>query len=216
MDKVYGVSLSPFVRKVLLLLEYKGIAYESVPVMPFSKDAKFLRKSPLGKIPAYEDEYTVLSDSTVICQYLDDKYPQQPLYPRHRVERARAVWFEEYADSHLREVLNLGYFFEKVVKPKLLGQPTDEAKVKHTLNISLPKTLNYLESELPAHGYLLSSGFSIADIALGSTFLNARYAGYQIPAARWPRSAAYIERVLAHPVFVKRIAQEADLAKALV
>jgi glutathione S-transferase len=216
MDKVYGVSLSPYVRKVLLLLEYKEIAYENVVVMPYSKDPTFLSKSPLGEIPAYEDEYTVLRDSSVICQYLEEKYPQNPLYPRHRVEKARALWLEEYSDSHLREVLNLGYFFEKVVKPKLLGKPTDEAKVKHTLSVTLPKSLNYLERELPASGYLFGSGLSIADISLGSLFLNVGYAGYQVPAARWPRSAAYIERVLSHPVFVKRIALEADLAKALI
>jgi len=215
MDKVYGVSLSPFVRKVLLLLEYKGIAYENEPVMPYSKDPKFLSKSPLGKIPAYEDEYVTLRDSTVICQYLEDKYPHKPLYPQHRIEKARALWLEEYSDSQLREVLGIGYFLEKVVKPKLLGQPTDEAKVKHTLGVTLPKTLDYLESECPASGYMFSSGFSIADISLASFFLNARYAGYQIPASRWPRSAAYIERVFAHPVYAKRIAQEAELAKAL-
>jgi glutathione S-transferase len=215
MDKVYGVPLSPFVRKVLLLLEYKGIAYENVMVMPFSKEPDFLRKSPLGKIPAYEDEYTTICDSTVICQYLEDKYPQNPLYPRHRVEKARALWLEEYSDSHLREVLGIGYFFEKVVKPKLLGQPEDEAKVKHTLEVTLPKTLNYLEGECPASGFMFSSGFSIADLTISSFFLNARYAGYTIPADRWPRTAAYIGRVFSHPVYEKRIAQEADLAKAL-
>lgn len=215
MDKVYGVSLSPFVRKVLLLLEYKGIAYENEPVMPYSKDPHFLSRSPLGKIPAYEDDYTTLCDSTVICQYLEDKYPQNPLYPKHRVERARALWLEEYADSQLREVLGIGYFFEKVVKPKLLGQPTDEIKIKHTLGVTLPKTLNYLERVCPASGYMFSSGFSIADISLASFFLNVRYAGYDVPANRWPRTAAYIARVFAHPVYSKRIALEADLAKAL-
>src|SRR5262245_55656969 len=102
MDKVYGVPLSPFVRKVLLLLEFKGIAYENELVMPFSRDPNFLSKSPLAKIPAYEDEYVTLCDSTVICQYLDDKYPQSPLYPRNRVEKARALWFEEYSDSQVR------------------------------------------------------------------------------------------------------------------
>jgi glutathione S-transferase len=175
-----------------------------------------LRKSPLAKIPAYEDEYTTICDSTVICQYLEDKYPQNPLYPKHRIEKAKALWFEEYSDSQLREVLGIGYFFEKVVKPKLMGQPTDEAKVKHTLEVALPKTLNYLESEIPASGYLFSSGFSIADLTFGSMFLNARYAGYQIPANRWPRCAAYIDRVFAHPVYVNRIALEADLAKGLI
>lgn len=216
MDKVYGVPLSPFVRKVLLLLEYKEIAYENVLVMPFSKDPTFLRKSPLGKIPAYEDEYITICDSTVICQYLEDKYPQNPLYPRHRVEKAKALWLEEYADTQLREVLGIGYFFEKVVKPKLLGQPADEARIRHTLEVALPKVLNYLESQCPTSGYMFSSGFSIADVTFGSTFLNARYAGYSVPADRWPRTAAYVDRVLTHPVYVKRIAKEADLAKGLV
>jgi glutathione S-transferase len=215
MDKVYGVALSPFVRKVLLLLEYKGLDYQNEPVMPFTRDAAYISKSPLAKIPAYEDDYVALADSTVICQYLEEKYPQNPLYPKDRAEKARAMWFEEYSDTHLRDVLMQGYFYEKVVKPKLLGQPTDEAKVKHTLDVTLPKTLDYLESQCPASGYLFSSGFCIADIAFGSMFLSAHYAGYEIPAARWPRWSAYIGRVLAHPVYANRIAQEAPLAKAL-
>lgn len=215
MDKVYGVPLSPFVRKVLLLLEYKGVAYQNEMVMPFDRSPRFLKLSPMGKIPAFQDDYATLSDSTIICQYLEDKYPQKPLYPKDRAEKAHALWFEEYADTQLRDLLGMGYFYEKIVKPKLLGQPTDEARVRHTVEVALPKTLDYLERVVPADGYLFAVGFSIADIAIGSMFLNARYAGYAIPAARWPRCAAYINRVLGHPAYVSRIAQEADLAKAL-
>jgi len=216
MDKVYGVPLSPFVRKVLLLLEYKGIEHQNDLIMPFDRSPRFLKVSPLGKIPAFQDDYATLSDSTIICQYLEDKYPQHPLYPKDRVERAQALWFEEYADTQLRDLIGMGYFYEKVVKPKLLGQPTDEAKVKHTVEVALPKALDYLERTIPADGYLFASGFSIADITIGSMFLNGRYAGYSVPATRWPRFAAYLERVWAQPTYVRRIAQEADLAKALM
>ena len=51
MIKIYGVHGSPFVRKVLVALDFKGIPYEIVPQMPFSGDKEYLKINPLGKVP---------------------------------------------------------------------------------------------------------------------------------------------------------------------
>ncbi|WP_257265790.1 glutathione S-transferase family protein [Endozoicomonas sp. ONNA2] len=81
MSKLYGVPLSPMVRKVLLALEIKQIDYQLVPVTPFMKPEGFEKISPLKKIPAWQDDKVTLADSTVICEYLEDRYPKQALYP---------------------------------------------------------------------------------------------------------------------------------------
>ena len=94
MIKVYGVHGSPFVRKVFIALDTKGVPYEIVKQMPFSGDQDYLAINPLGKIPALVDGDLTLSDSKVICRYLEDAYPEPALYPKAPVDRARADWLE--------------------------------------------------------------------------------------------------------------------------
>ena len=76
MIKVYGVHGSPFVRKVFIALDFKGIPYETVPQMPFSGDKDYLKINPLGKVPSLVDGELTLCDSKVICRYLENAYPQ--------------------------------------------------------------------------------------------------------------------------------------------
>ena len=79
MNKVYGVELSPYVRKVLFALESKDQAYELELTLPFKIADSYFSKHPLGKVPCFEDEYVTLPDSSIICDYLDQKYPNSTL-----------------------------------------------------------------------------------------------------------------------------------------
>lgn len=74
--------------------------------------------------------------------------------------------------------------------------------------------LDYLESQAPAGGFRFGSGLSIADVAVATFFRNAAFARFRIDAARWPRTAAWIERVLATPSFAKLAAHEEAIARA--
>lgn len=75
--------LSPFVRKVRAVLAEKKIAYELIPANPFEKSEAFLARSPLGRIPALEDEQgRTLADSSVIAEYLEERFPDPPPFPR--------------------------------------------------------------------------------------------------------------------------------------
>ena len=103
--KIIGSYVSPYVRKVLVCLELKGIDYEIDPIAPFVGNDEFSRLSPLRRIPVLLDDGLVLNDSSVICQYLEDRYPTPALYPADIVERARARWLEEYADTRLADAL---------------------------------------------------------------------------------------------------------------
>ena len=81
MPILYGVSGSPFVRKVLVCLAEKGIAFEREDVIPINVSPEFRKISPLGKIPAFRDGEKTLSDSSVICAYLERTLPEPRLYP---------------------------------------------------------------------------------------------------------------------------------------
>ena len=90
MPTLYGISASPFVRKVRVALAEKGIAYEHDPVVPMNVSAEYKKISPLGKVPAYKDGDRTLADSSVICAYLERVHPSPPLYPQGPEDYARA------------------------------------------------------------------------------------------------------------------------------
>lgn len=197
MIKVHGVHGSPFVRKVLIGLRIKGIEYEQVPQMPFARDEEYQKINPLGKIPTLQDGDFVLGDSKVICRYLDAAYPEVPLYPADEKQRAQADWYEELGGSTLSE-LGAGIFFQRFMKPMAFKQEPDEELIEKIITKQLPPLLDYLESQVPEEGFLFGD-FGMADLAVVSPLINAGYAGYVIDAERWPKFAAFAERVKAQP-----------------
>ncbi|WP_222703824.1 glutathione S-transferase family protein [Sphingomonas xanthus] len=200
--KIIGSFVSPYVRKVLACLELKGLDYEVDPITPFFGNDEFVRLSPLRRIPVMIADGIVLTDSTIICEYLDEIMPEPALLPRDPKERARARWMEEFADTRLGDVFIWGLFYQKMVHPRVWGEPGDEARVERSLSRDIPAALDYLECELPAQGYLFGA-IGLADIATASFFRNAAYAGFLPDPDRWPRTAAFVGRVLAHPVLEK-------------
>lgn len=200
--KIIGSYVSPYVRKVLVCMELKGIDYEVDPITPFFGNDEFERLSPLRRIPVLIDEELALTDSTVIAEYLDEAYPDPPLLPKHPKERARARWLEEFADTRLGDVFIWGLFYPKFVHPIVWKEPGDQVRIDNSLSTEIPAALDYLESELPESGYLFGS-IGLADIAIATFFRNAAYAGYEVDAVRWPRTAHFVAEVLAHPAFTK-------------
>jgi glutathione S-transferase len=214
MNTVYGALLSPFVRKVLMTLEYKDAPYVSEPVRPFKNAEAFAKISPLRKVPAFSDEYITVADSSVICDYLEHKYPQPSLYPKNPVERAKVLWLEEFADTKLQENLGPGLFFEKVVAPVMFKRPCNEELIKKSAAL-LPALQDYLESQLTGSPFLIGAELSIADLSVPGVFLNGHYAGYDVDTRYWPKLAAYLQGMFAHPLYINRIEQERPLLDAL-
>lgn len=200
MIRIIGSYVSPYVRKVLACLNLKGLAYEIDPITPFFGNDEYERLSPLRRIPVLIDGDASICDSSVICAYLDDAYPERPLLPVGAKDRARARWLEEYADTRLGDLFIWGLFYQKVVRPAVWGEAADEARVAKTLSEDLPQALDYLERELPASGFLFGE-IGLADVAIASFFRNGGYAGFETDAARWPVTAAFVARTLAHSCF---------------
>ncbi|OOG62864.1 glutathione S-transferase [Rhodanobacter sp. B04] len=200
--KIIGNYLSPYVRKVLVCLELKGIDYEIDPIAPFVGDDHFTRLSPLRRVPVLIDDGFVLNDSSVICQYLEDSCPTPALYPRDINERALARWLEEYADTRLADGLIWRLFYQLAIRRHIFGEAADEAVVQQAREVTIPAALDYLENQMPDDGFLFRT-LSIADISIASFFRTASFVRYTIDAARWPRTAALVELVQSQPVFQK-------------
>lgn len=198
--KIIGSYLSPYVRKVLVALHLKGLAYEIDPIIPFLGDERFAALSPLRRIPVLIDDAVTLSDSSVILQYLEERYPQPALYPADIADRARARWLEEYADTRMGDVFIWQLFNQVAINPYVWGTKPDEPALAKTLAEEMPQVLDYLESQFPQQGFLFGS-VSIADISIAAFFRNAAFARFRIDAGRWPLTAAFVERVLGLEAF---------------
>jgi glutathione S-transferase len=200
MIRIIGSFVSPYVRKVLAAMNLKGLAYEVDPITPFYGNDDFERLSPLRRIPVLIDGDFHTSDSSVICGYLDEANDGYPLFPADPKDRARARWFEEFADTRLGDLFIWGLFYQKIVHPLVWGEPGDQPRIEKSLNEDIPAALDYLEGELPPDGFLFGD-IGVADIAVASFFRNGSYAGFETDPARWPRTAAFVERTLGHPCF---------------
>ena len=206
MLKLIGSGLSPFARKVRVALIEKGLDYEHDPVIPqMNPPAGFEKISPLGKIPVLQDGDFAVPDSSVILSYLEHRYPDPPLLPIAPGPRARVLWFEEYGDSKVSLTL-AGVFFERVVKPAIFKQETNQAVIDQALKQELPKIFDYLTQCLGEDEFMVGGAFSIADIALTSSFVNFAIAGERLDTERWPRIAAYVERVHSIPCYAPIVA----------
>ena len=210
MNVIYGIPVSPFVKKVVATLKLKGINYKVSPVMPHDLSDEFKRISHLGKIPAFKDEDIELYDSAVICSYLDGKYPENSIYPTNNIKKALVLLFEQYAGSKLFELLAQGIFYERKLKTKFTGKPTDVTKVDNIIKKLLPPELIYLESKLHDK-YIVGDDITIADFAIGSMFLNASYADYSIDSNKYPKLALYLENLFKNKVFSEIIEDDKKL-----
>jgi len=207
MITIVGSYLSPYVRKVLVCLEIKGIPYLVDPIVPFYGNDEFGIISPVRRIPVLIDDGLVIPDSTIICEYLEDRYPQTPLYPQSPMQKARARWLEEYADSRMGQVFIWSYFNEIVIRPFVWGEQTDHAVLKKTLEQDIPQILDYLEGNIPVEGFLFGD-VSVADISLASFFRNLQMAGFQLDGAIWPSTRRFVEEVLQLHSFQKLLPYE--------
>jgi glutathione S-transferase len=208
MRTVYGVSASPFVRKVRVALAEKKVEYTLEPVFPGPQAPPEFRKiSPLGKVPAFRDGERTLADSSVICAYLERVAPEPRLYPSDAYDYARALWFEEFADGGLVPVFGAKIFFQRIVGPRFMGQTTDESVVKNAIDNEVPPLNDYLEGELNGD-FLVGNALSIGDVAVASIFVNLGYAGVSPDATRWPKLARFVARMHERPSFAALIAEE--------
>lgn len=211
---VYGAALSPFVRKLRVALREKGLQYEHVQIDPFKKPDYFLALSPFGRIPVLKDDDAVIADSSVICTYLDSKFPEIPLRPVDPLGLARVLWFEKFADYELAPLLTFTVFRQRVLAT-LRGGVADEASVQLALQEKIPPLLDYLENQLSGSEFIAGNALSIADIAIAAQVSNFGYGGETVDAQRWPKVAAYTAGILQRDSFKPLIEEETALIAKL-
>lgn len=194
MIKLYDFKSSPNCQRVKVVLAEKNLPYEIVPVDLTKKDQKtpeYLKMNPYGKVPVLTDDSTVLYESLIINEYLDEKYPATALMPKDPAKKAKARILTDYGMAHFDSPYQkLRMELQKEAKEQ--SQPIiDGAKA------DLKKLLQRFEDELGNQEYLLGD-FSLVDANLIPRF--TRLEGFSIlPDASLPRLGKYMERMKARP-----------------
>lgn len=164
MHKLYHYSLSPFSRKVRLVLAEKKIEVELIEERYWEDRPEFKRMNPAGKIPVLRTDGHVLAESNSICEYLEEKHPDPPLMPKGpeaRAEVRRLVnWFD---DTFYREV-TLNLLGERMMKKvKGVGYP-ESGKVKEGAK-RIKYHLDYMAWILDRRRWLGGNHLSLADFS---------------------------------------------------
>jgi glutathione S-transferase len=212
--KLWGTSASPYVRKVMNVLDYKQVSYSQEEILPVvllkatnqEIPTDFQKASPLGKIPAISLGDSTITDSAVITAYLEHKYPDNSIYPKDDLLYADALWLEKYSDTVMSEAVH-SIFVERVVKPVVLGEESDEILVAQIEETKLPQVLSYLNDWLTNRNThaLVSNDLSIADFAIVNQMI-----GLDASNVKW-RGASYS----ALESYVARMMNETSIRKAI-
>jgi glutathione S-transferase len=203
---IYGSSLSPFVRKVLVFAAEKGIEVENLPLPPGTDNPDFLAASPFRKIPAMRDGDFAISDSSAIIAYIEALHPEPNLIPTDPRARARTTWYDEFMDTILFDC-GRKMFFNRVVAP-IMGRQGNLEEADKAEREELPPLLAYLEGVIPASGFLVEDRLTLADISIACPFVNFQHMRVTVDETAHPKLHAYVTALLARPSFAPLIARE--------
>lgn len=205
--QVHGAPLSPYVRKVRVMLAEKGIDYELKMAVPYDLPDGYEKLNPLMRIPAYQDDDVTLADSAIICHYIEQKQHGAQLMPRSPAGRAQCEWLEKYADYELAPYTTAIIFRQTLILP-LIKQATDHALIAQAKEEQLPPLFSYLSEQLGDNDWFVENTFSLADIAIACQLINMEHAKQVLDKDRWPALHAFLQRCYARDSFSEILPQE--------
>lgn len=194
MIKLYDFKSSPNCQRVKVVLAEKNLPYEVVPIDLRNKEQKtpeYLKLNPYGKVPTLTDDGTVLYESLIINEYLEEKYPNPPLLPEDPAQRAKARILIDYGMAHL-DAPYQRLRMELMKEAREQSQPIIDAA-----RSDLRKLLQRFEDELGDQPYLMGE-FSLVDADLITRFTRLEGFGL-LPDSDLPRLSKYLERMKARP-----------------
>lgn len=200
--KLIDHPLSPYAMKIRMILYEKGVEFEKHEIHTEDQREELLSANPRGEVPALVDGNAVISDSKVIAEYIEEKFPEPPLLPRDPAARARCRRLELTADTELDAAviaLSVFKFFRTELAERL---PDQTARAVQSVRGHFAR----LERVLAGKEYFLEK-FSRADLAFAPHVGAASYMGLA-PGPDTPVLAAWLERMNARES-VQRTMQEA-------
>jgi glutathione S-transferase len=159
MLKLCGFQLSNYHNKVRIALLEKGIEFQEDPTCLPKQTDEFLARSPMGKAPFVElDDGRRLSESEVICEYLEDSYPQKPLLPKDPLQRAKVRELITHMELHMELVARRMY-------PAVFMGRSVSDEVKQSVEKDLPRGIRAFKALAKFDPYVAGSDLTLADCA---------------------------------------------------
>ena len=202
---LYGVPASRAARS-LWMLEELCIEYRHVPTH-FQREAQepeFLAINPNGRVPALDDDGTLLFESLAINLYLAEKYGKQPLWPESVENHGRCYQWSLWAVAEL-ERPGMEVVFHRFSFPE---ENRDEAKARAAEEV-LRRPLRVLDGVLAGRDYLLDAGFSVADLNVAAVLFILATAG-RVDLSPYPNAAAWLGRCAGRPARSSAWAETAE------
>jgi glutathione S-transferase len=194
MIKLYDFKSSPNCQRVKIVLAEKNLPYEVIPIDLRAQEQKtpdYLKLNPYGKVPVLADDDTVLYESCIINEYLEEKYPNPPLLPKEPGKKAKARILVDYGMAHFDAP------YQKL-RMELMKDPKEQnQEIISGAKNELKKLLQRFEAEIGDEQYLVGD-FSLVDADLLPRF--TRLEGFGVlPDPSLPRLGKYMERMKARP-----------------
>ncbi len=205
-NRLFHAPLSPFCRKLRLMLGEKKIEVELIEERYWEQAPEFLRRNPAGKVPALKLDGRMMSESQAICEYLEETFPAPPLMPKSpedRYEVRRLVfWFDDKFHHEVTSKL----LYERVHKKTMgLGYP-DSKNVKSGAQ-KIKYHLDYMGWLLDQRRWLAGDVMTLADLAAAAHLSCLDY----ISDVDWNRNATvkdWYAKIKSRPSFRSLLADQ--------
>lgn len=200
MRLLYHLILSPYSRKVRLILAEKGLEFELRAEKVWERRPEFLALNPAAQVPVLvEENGTVVADSGVIAEYLEECHPEPPMLPGDAEARAEVRRLAAWFDLKFYQEVTKNLAGEKIQKRFLgLGEPSSAAiRAGHA---NLPVHLDYIAWLMERRNWLAGDDFSLADIAAAAQISTVDYIG-DVPWDRHPGAKDWYARIKSRPSF---------------
>jgi glutathione S-transferase len=206
---LYGVAISNYYNKVKLSLLEKNIAFKEEALAPSQTEA-VLKRSPLGKVPFIKTAEGYLSESQAILEYLEETFPDQPLYPADAFERGKCREFIQHIELNV-ELIARRIYAEAIFGGTVTQETKDEVRTK------VEAGLRGMARLMTLSPYALGDRFSAADVVAWPhlqlvSFATAKIYGKDLVIENIPGIEAYMQLIESRPC-VKQVAK--DRAAAL-
>jgi len=206
MARLYHIAMSPYCRKVRLILAEKRIECELIEERYWERDPSFLRRNPAAKVPVLEIDGKIMSESAAICEYLEEKYPNPALMPvdiHQRYEVRRLVgWFDDKFHNEVTSKL----LYERVNK-KIMGQGFPDSKFIKEGSKNIKYHIDYMAWLLEHRRWLAGEVMTLADFAAAAHFSTLDY----LSDVDWNRSNAvkdWYAKIKSRPAFRNLLADQ--------
>ena len=190
MMTLYSGSTCPYSHRCRIVLFEKDMDFEIIDVDMHNKPEEIASISPSGKMPVLVERDLILTESNIINEYIDERFPHPQLMPPDPVMRARARLvlfnFEHDLFTHVNTLEHS------------LSKASDKARLE------IRDSLSQLTPILTKQKYLMNDEFSMLDVAIAPLLWRLEHYGIELPKIAVP-VLKYRERLFSRPAFISAL-----------